>query len=196
MNYASSAHEIFSHVRVILAIVLGLSISRLVTGLTRFVQHPKIYKIYPVHIGWVFFLLLAIIHFWWYEYALIDVPSWTFAIYLFVITYAVIFVVLASLLFPDRLDDYSGFAEYFESRRKWFYGFLALMFVVDVIDTAIKGKGYLHSFGVEYIVRQGLLTALAVIAVFVANKRFQQIFVLFALAYELVWIFRMFENIR
>ena len=39
---------------------------------------------------------------------MIDVPYWTFAIYIFVILYAVIFVVLASLLFPDHLDEYSG----------------------------------------------------------------------------------------
>lgn len=196
MNHATSNPDIFTHVRVIVAMVLGLSISRLVTGLTRFVQHPKLYAIYPVHIGWVLFLLLSIIHFWWYEYALIDVPSWTFAIYIFVILYAVIFVVLASLLFPDHLDEYSGYEEYFESRRQWFYGFLALMCVVDVVDTSIKGINYLHSFGDEYLIRQGVLTLGAVISVFVRARRFQQIFVFGALIYQSVWIFRMFENIR
>ncbi len=32
--------EIFQHVRVVMGIVLGLAITRLLTGLARFVQHP------------------------------------------------------------------------------------------------------------------------------------------------------------
>jgi hypothetical protein len=196
MNHAASITDIFAHVRGMVAIVLGLSISRLVTGLTRFVQHPKLYRIYPVHIGWVLFLLLNILHFWWYEYALIDVPVWTFAIYLFVVLYAIIFVVLASLLFPDHLNEYSSYEEYFESRRKWFYGFLTLMFVVDVLDTAIKGRDYLLSFGGEYLIRQGVLAAFSFLLIFVQARRFQKLFVFLALLYQLVWIFRMFEIIR
>jgi hypothetical protein len=104
--------------------------------------------------------------------------------------------VLASLLFPDHLNEYSSYEEYFESRRKWFYGFLTLMFVVDVLDTAIKGRDYLLSFGSEYLIRQGMLAAFSFLLIFVQARRFQKLFVFLALLYQLVWIFRMFEIIR
>ena len=106
------AHDQFVDVRIIIGIVTGLSVTRLLTGLARFVQHPVRDRIYLVHLAWAFFLLLAIVHFWWFEFGLERIGVWTFAIYLFVICYAALFFFLCALLFPDRMDEYSGFAEY------------------------------------------------------------------------------------
>jgi hypothetical protein len=73
--------EYFGHVRTIIGMVLGLSVARLVNGMTRFVQHPGTIKVYPVHLGWVVFLFITIVHFWWYEFHLSLVPVWTFPLY-------------------------------------------------------------------------------------------------------------------
>lgn len=40
MDALASSAEGFTHVRVIVGMVLGLSLARLVDGLTRFVAHP------------------------------------------------------------------------------------------------------------------------------------------------------------
>ena len=37
------------------------------------------------------------------------------------------------------MSDYDGFEGYFYSRKGWIFGFLALLFLVDVGDTLIKG---------------------------------------------------------
>ena len=47
--------DAFVHVRIIIGIILGLSVSRLLTGVARFIQHPGKQNIYPVHIAWVAF---------------------------------------------------------------------------------------------------------------------------------------------
>ncbi len=187
------AHDAFIHIRIILGIVLGLSLTRLVSGLTRFVQHPQRERIYPIHLGWVVFLLLAITHFWWFEFGLSSLRHWTFEVYLFLIFYAATFVVLAALLFPDRMDEYKGFEDYFQSRRQWFYGFLALIFLLDLIDTRIKGADYFRSFGIEYPLRQAAFALCAIIAVFVPSRRYQAAFVIIGLVYQLFWILRQFE---
>jgi hypothetical protein len=54
MEVAPVAHDVLIHVQIILGIVLGLSLTRLLAGLTRFVQHPNRGHIYlirldPVH---------------------------------------------------------------------------------------------------------------------------------------------------
>jgi hypothetical protein len=64
------AHEQFIHVRIIIGIVTGLTVTRLLTGLARFVQHPVRDRIYLAHLAWSFFPLLAIVHFWWFEFGL------------------------------------------------------------------------------------------------------------------------------
>jgi len=58
------ARDQFIHIRIIIGIATGLSVTRLLTGLARFVQHPARERIYLVHLGWALFLLLAIVHFW------------------------------------------------------------------------------------------------------------------------------------
>ncbi|WP_119272319.1 hypothetical protein [Taklimakanibacter deserti] len=193
MEAAPIPHDAFIHIRIILGIVLGLSLTRLVSGLTRFVQHPQREQIYPIHLGWVLFLLLAITHFWWFEFGLASLSHWTFEIYLFLIFYAAIFAVLAALLFPDRMDEYKGFEDYFQSRRQWFYGFLALIFVLDLIDTWIKGADYFRSFGIEYPLRQAAFALCSIIAMFVPSRRYQAAFVTVGLIYQLFWILRQFE---
>ena len=72
--------DMYLHVRVLFSIILGLGISRLLSGVARIVQHPKEYKVYWVHLLWALFLFLYLIHFWWWEYRLarrpaVDLPS-------------------------------------------------------------------------------------------------------------------------
>jgi hypothetical protein len=55
--------EVFTHVRVIIGIILGLSVSRLLTGIARIIQHPQHKNIYAVHLGWVLFAFLTVVHF-------------------------------------------------------------------------------------------------------------------------------------
>ncbi len=188
-----SSVDLFFHVRVIIGIVIGLSVTRLLTGLARFVQHPDREHIYWVHLGWVAFLLLAVIHFWWFEFGLLRIEVWRFEIYFFVICYAILFFFTCSILFPDRMDEYSGFADYFHSRQKWFYALLASLFVVDVVDTALKGSEHFRSLGVEYPIRQGVLFGLAMIAMFIKDRRYHAAFAVVCIVAEVVWILRQFD---
>jgi len=90
MQSTASATEIFLHIRVVMAIVLGMGITRLLTGVARFVAHPGKYRLYAVHLGWVGWMLLMLIHFWWWEFWLQIIESWTFETYLFLIVYTAI----------------------------------------------------------------------------------------------------------
>jgi hypothetical protein len=182
------AHDQFVHIRIIIGIVTGLSVTRLLTGLARFVQHPGRDRVYPVHLAWALFLLLAIVHFWWFEFGLERIVVWRFEMYLFVIGYAALFFFLCALLFPDRIDEYAGFAEYFHSRQRWFYGLLAALFLADLGDSAIKGAAHFGSFGIGYPIRQGALAALALVAMFVADRRYHGALAAVAIAAEVYWI--------
>ena len=191
---APTAHaDLFFHVRIIIAIVTGLSVTRLLTGLARFIQHPGQERIYFVHLGWVLFLLLAVIHFWWFEFGLSRVDRWTFEIYFFILCYAILFFVICVILFPDRMDDYSGYADYFHSRQKWFYGLLGGLFLIDLVDTALKGAAHFHALGAYYPARQGILFGLAVAAMFVAGRRYHAVFVAAALLAQVIWILSEFD---
>ena len=185
--------ELFGHVRIIMATVLGLSVARLLNGLARFVQHPKREHIYLVHLGWVLFLLLSVIHFWWFEFGLSRIEIWTFPIYFFVLSYAALFFFICAILFPDRMDDYAGYADYFQSRQRWFYGFLSGLFVIDVVDTALKGVEHFRSLGPAYPYKQAALFLLAIVAMFVRSRRYHVAFVTAALIAQTWFILVEFE---
>ena len=104
-NDLHQSHEIFIHIRIIIGMILGISLARLVSGVTRFIQHPGKERINVLHIGWAVFLFLAIIHFWWFEFALSRIEHWTFESYFLIICYAVVFVMLSAMIFPDNIGE-------------------------------------------------------------------------------------------
>jgi hypothetical protein len=132
--------EGFYHVRIVIGLVTGLSVTRLLSGLSKMVQHPGRDPVYRPHLIWTFFLLLYVTHFWWFEFALINLPQWQFQTYVFIIIYAALIYFVSSLLYPDSLEGYSGYADYFRSRRSWFYGLLGAIVLMDVADTALKAR--------------------------------------------------------
>jgi hypothetical protein len=190
---AAAVHiDQFVHIRIIIGILLGLSISRLVTGLARSLQTPVSLRIYPLHVVWVVYLLLSIVDFWWFEYGLLKVKVWTFGLYLFVVFYASIFVFMSSILFPDRDHGYASYAEYFQGRRRPFYCMMLLMAVLDVVDSWIKGREHFASLGVGYLLVQAGEAIGAVIALFVASRRYQMAYAIFALVCEAYLLSRLF----
>ena len=188
MTPQTSNPDLYTHVRVVISIIVGLCITTLLGGFARFVQHPRRERVSILHLGWASSLLLWIIHFWWWEFRLSMVQQWTFANYFFVILYAILFFFLCTLLFPSDLKDYAGYEDYFLSRRKWFFGFLAATFLADVIDTSLKGSAYLHSFGVEYPIRIVANLVICVIALFTSNRRIQLILLAVSFLYHLALI--------
>lgn len=187
------AHELYLHIRVIISIVLGIAITRILAGLARFVQHPGKLKVYPVHLLWTLIVLISAIHFWWWEFGLAAIASWRFELFLFVLFYAFLFALMANILFPDDLDEYEGYRDYFLSRRGWFFGLLIASMLTDWFDTAIKGHAYLASFGLEYPLRIAGTVALALVAMRTRNPRFHLAFALLYLAYYVSWIVRVYD---
>lgn len=144
----------FTHIRIIIGMVVGLGVARLLNGLARFVQHPGREAIYSVHIGWSLFMLLAVVHFWWFEFALGRVQVWAFESYFFIIAFAALYFFVAAVLYPDKMDEYASYKAYFLARKTWIYGLLALLFVFDIVDTRLKGTEHFEMLGTPYLVRQ------------------------------------------
>jgi hypothetical protein len=182
----------FVHVRMIIGIIVALSIGRLLSGLAVFVQHPGRNNFDAVHFIWTLFTFMSVIQLWWWEFHLSNV-TWTFPVFCFVVFYASTMYFLCTLLFPDTLYEYDGFRNYFMSRRKWFFGILIAFVILDIVDTAIKGTAYLHSFGAEYWLRAGVFVLVCLTATRVESRRFHLAFAVIALLYELSWVVRRYD---
>jgi hypothetical protein len=186
----------FMHIRIVLGIVLGLALTVLLKGMARFVQHPGREHIYWVHMGWAISMFVLLVHFWWWEFRLIHVHPWSFLAYAFLILYVVVLFLLCTLLFPDDLAEYAGWRDYFQSRRAWFFGIMATLYLIDFGDTLIKGNPYYRHFGIEYPIRNVVYIVLSLVAMRVRSETFHRCFVVFAIVYELSWIYRLYDYVE
>lgn len=180
--------QLYFHVRVVMGMVLGLSVTRLLSGFAKFIQHPKENHASPLHLGWAASTFLSAILFWWWEYRLATLQHWTFIVYFFVLSYTSLFYFMCVLLFPDHLGEYGSYRDYFYAKRKWFFGLLALSHAMDVGDTFLKGGEYVQLVGFIEGVEAVVMIAGCLIAMRTRDPRFHGAFLLLALLDQFFWI--------
>lgn len=193
MDHPPLTAEAYFHVRAGISLIFGLSVAQLLRGVVRIVQHPERGPIYPVHLAWIASTFLLVVHFWWWQVNIARIERWTFAPYLFLITYSSLFYFLSVLLSPDNAAPHPDYRAYFHGERKWIFGLLATISVADVIDSLIKGTSYLAALGLEYQIATVIHIGFCAIAMSTANERFHRVFVAVNLLYQVSWMFRMYE---
>jgi hypothetical protein len=186
---------IFEYILVFTSIVIGLAVTHLMQGIAGLVQHPGRAKVWWVHLIWVAYMLLSTVFWWWSEFRLNHVQTWTFELYALVVGYAFIIYLEAALLFPKDLEGFDGYKDFFISRRKWFFGLQIIWSAVDFADTAAKGSAYFASLGLEYPLAEATLTLLAIAGILSRRQSIQAAVAVIYLAYQLSWVIRMYQTV-
>ena len=182
----------FEYVMVLVSIVVALAIAHLLTALGECVRRIRgkgePIKLDAVFLLWVGYVLIWLISFWWWEFKFQEVvTAWSFGLYLFVIGYAISLFMLAQILVPYRMKGVVDTYADFRDGRKWFFGMLIVVQVIDLIDTYFKG--------IEWFMRPESVSITAVtIAVaiigFVSERRPIQLGVaIIAFSSQLVYVF-------
>ncbi|MBX3689360.1 hypothetical protein [Dokdonella sp.] len=181
---------LFPHIRIVMGMVLGLAMSKLLTGIAGLIQHPGRYRLSAIHLLWAGSILVELILFWWWEFELSRVPTWSFGTFVFLIGYTVTLYLMAALLFPDDIDEYGGYEIYLIGRRYWFFGLLAATFLFDIVDTMIKGQQHWNLLSTDYLVQVPLGLVLCLIACLSKTPRVQLVLVLLHIVYQVFWMSR------
>ncbi|GAU85459.1 hypothetical protein [Bosea sp. BIWAKO-01] len=189
-------HELFPHVRIVMGMIIGLGITRMLTGIAGFIQHPDRYRVSMLHMLWVGSILLELVLFWWWEFGLSRIPNWSFGVYIFLIGYAIVLYLLSALLFPDNVAEYAGYEDFFINRRRWFFGLMATSFVLDVIDTLIKGTERWTQLSGDYLIQVPIGLALCLVACVFAQRWVQMSMAAVHLAYQGYWIGRIVHTMQ
>lgn len=190
---ADALSQGFIHMRIVLGMVVGLGLTHLLRQLARIIEHPGRKRVYWVHLVWAGSMFLYLLSFWWWEYRLSLVTQWTFNLYLFVTLYALLLYLLCTLVLPENIDEYADWRDYFYQRRAWFFGLLALAYLIDLADTRIKGATYFAALAPEMLARDLAFAAFSLVAVATRNATYHAVFALAGLVYQLLFIVRQFE---
>lgn len=173
MQQTVTVQQILPHIRVVLGIILGLSITTLLKGIASIIEHPRKFGWSAIHMSWVIWALVSIVTFWWWEFNLSEVEVWTFGAYLFVVAYCSSYFLLAALLFPTDIREFGGYEDYLLHRRRWFFGVVALILLLDLADTSLKGEIRWRELGAAYPVRTAAMLLIAGLGAAFASRRLQ-----------------------
>lgn len=184
--------NLFDYIMIPPAIVLGLAITHLLSGIGRVIHrlagHGKRISIDWVHLTWIIHVFLWIVFLWWYSYNWSGTEQWRFLIFLFLIIYAILLYLMCVILIPEDLDQVADFADYFMSLRKWFFGGIILLILVDFGDSVAKGLDNIFDLGRGYLTLRAYLIIGAVLAMVTINRAYQAGFAVISL----IWTFLFF----
>ena len=180
----SLANDVFLHVRVVMGTIIGLGITRLLTGMAGLIQYPNHYKVSVLHLLWVLSIGIELTLFWWWEFSLSTQPTWNLGVFAFLIFYSATLFALAALLFPEQLFDDELYEEFFIRRRRWFFSIFALTFLFDLVDVIIRGEPYFSQQNVVYFIQIPFGLTLSILAMWTARRDAHIVLVLLHLVYQ------------
>lgn len=182
--------EKFSHLSVLISIVLGLGLTHLLSRVGELFQaratHGAQVRIYWVQLAWVAIVFVAHIQLWWALYLWTDRLASASYFQFFLVLLGPVTLFLASrVVLPDLEDNPTvDLRGYFHAIRPWFFTMLALYPLVAAVTAAAVGDWSLRASRVAQLA----LSAFLIPGAFVRDERFHAGVVLVIAGFSLWFI--------
>ena len=174
----------FEFVTVLVAIIVGLGMTHLLTGLGRAVHLRERASLWWVHLCWTATLFIYLAVHWWNLFYSNDGSTWSFLEYIYLLFHSVLPFFLAVLLYRPDPEGAPDIRATFEANRRWFFSIWALTVVADIPTTAIQGNLFNPWY---YLPAMASAFVLLVIGVYTSNLRYQQFLAVYFLVFILGW---------
>jgi hypothetical protein len=143
----------FEYVIVLFSIIIGLGITRVLTGIAQLIRQEQHVKVFWPYLIWIGLVFIMHIHEWWITYQLKSTVAWKLPAFLFILLYPILLFILANLLFPNSWEknnrDMRQF--YFIIYQK-FFGCAILLVILAVLQNVFLSGLPLSEQVVHFIV--------------------------------------------
>jgi hypothetical protein len=180
--------SLFEFLGVLISVVMGLGIAHILSGMSKTIHLRDVVRPYWVHTAWSVNTLFLIITIWWGMFWWSSLEQWHFYQYLFVISYAIVLFLAASILYPWDVEPGFDFEVHFYRNRPFFFGILALAWAIDIPETILKADQGLRSLPELYLVVVPSMLVLSIVAAITGSRRFHAIFAVMWLATMLTYL--------
>lgn len=186
--------DAFTHLSVLISIVLGLGITNLLMGFARIVQMRGRVNVFWPAIVWGLVLLVIHVQTWWSMFGLRNVETWTFVAFSLTLMQPILLFFLSALVMPDfdRDEALDLKANYFAQVR-WFFGMIIALLLFSLLR-AVAIDGRLPATA-DLAFHIGFLAG-ALPAAFVTNERFHQAAALVAATAIFAYVASLFTVLR
>lgn len=127
---------------VIVSIILGLSITQLLQGISEVINERDRVRLYQPAIGWSVLLLIVDVQAWWAMFGYRNRHQWTFVQFATVLLEVILLYLLAALALPSfaapAVIDLR--ANYFK-HKAWFFGILILVLLDSLLKSFVVDGG-------------------------------------------------------
>ena len=183
----------FSYLSVILAVVLGLAITQILSGFRGLILTRAKIKPYGPTLIWAFTALLIPIQAWWADFAMHTQASWSFLALLVSLLQAISIYMIAALVLPDMSGEtVIDLRQHFLEHRYWFFGAVLGSIVFSLLKTFVL-SGHLPSRADTAF--QFAYGAVAIAAAMIRSERFHKILAPIAAAMFIVYIAALFSRL-
>ena len=167
----------FEFISVLLSIVVGLALTRLLSGVGRALEIRRKIRFYWVQGVWVVNVGLLLIAFWWATlFSHVDEEVWLFPNFVLLLLYSVLLFLQAVLIIPTDFEEGADLEAHFFEVRPWFFTLSALTAVAEFGDTFLHGGlDRVLSFGPYYVFILVSGVVFGVIAARTANRLFHAV---------------------
>lgn len=185
--------DAFEYVMVLVSIVIGLAITHVLNALAAAVHrlrgHGEPLHLEAVYLLWVGVMLIWLISFWWFEFKFQEIaPTWSYGLYLFVITYAVALFLVTAVLVPNRMVGVGDSYAYFMDGRKWFFWGLIVLVALDTVDSFLKGTDW--GLRPIFLFQSGVYVTAAAVGMLSSRRSVQLAGAIAALILQFLYMFR------
>lgn len=130
--------DAFEYLSVLISIVLGLGITQLLSGFSRWLVQRATFRAYGPAIAWAAFLLVVHVQTWWSMFGLRHYAEWSFLQFSIVLLQPILLFLLATLVLPgSSASDLDLKGNYF-AQRPWFFGLFLFLLVVSIVKDVLR----------------------------------------------------------
>ena len=174
----------FEYLAVLVSLVLGLGLTHLLLGVARMIHRRGEFKSDPAHTLWTVAVFWVLILNWWVFFQNRDFEAWSFEVFLVVIVWAVLYFLLAVLLFPPDIGGGEDYSELFERNRKWFLSIFVASSLADMLLTASRGDLLDPPIYLPFALH---LVLLGILGIVIQSRRFQVGLAAWVVGVSLTW---------
>ena len=169
-------NDAFNYIAVLVSIVIGLTVTRVLSGLSEMIQAANRPRIYWVHVLWHITLLFNTMVAWWLLYRWRGLADWTLFLFIWVMIGPVLQYLAAAVLVPGELESTGSpdWRDYYYKNRRGFFIAFGLIAPLDIADTLLKGWQHFLAQGPHYLVFIGFWAIGCLIAALTSNERFHK----------------------
>ena len=162
----------FEYLGVLIAVILGLALTHLVSGLARLINERRTVRVWWPHVLWSVNMIIYVLGIWFGMFWWNSLKEWSIQEFFFIATYCTVIFLLASLLYPPEFPDRSC-ERHFIDNKKWFFGIQFLAFLLDIPETLAKSTAHLRDVPREYVFYIPIILGFCVIGLVSNNRRVQ-----------------------